>query len=83
MTREEAKNILCADSTKCGDCAYNDRKIRKCAMWECEYAKAVMMACKSLEALSEIDSIINDTGRIQEDVFRYKMICSVMEGVKE
>ena len=41
------------------------------------------LCLKSLEALSEIDSIIHDTGRIQEDVFRYKMICDVISEVKE
>ena len=73
MTRDEAIRVLQSERARCNE---------RTSLNQADYFvsdEAYSMAIEALKTLDEITSIIVSPLYIQEDVFRYKMICNAME----
>ena len=70
MTNEEAKIIMLNEQPHCGE---------KLTFPEEKRYEAYDLAIQALEQITEIKSIIDCEFYIQEDVFKYKAICNLLE----
>ena len=73
MTRDEAIRVLQSEQARCNE---------RTSLNQANYFvsdEAYNIAIEALKTLDELTSIIVSPLYIQEDVFRYKMICNAME----
>lgn len=49
MELKEAVNLLLTERPECSDCGYQDTKLRKCALYGCNYARALISVIRKVE----------------------------------